>query len=105
MASVTNYHGFTSDFEIKRRIQLMDSTAVLKALGITTTVNFVAYQSENVIRNRGNYWKKETGLLSIWILGMFNPSPNTIIILPHDVMTKNARVTTDYFGKIPGAGC
>ena len=101
-ASVTNYHGFTFDFEVERRIQLLDSMAVLKALGISTTVNFVAYQSENVIRNRGNNWKKETGLLSIWILGMFNPSPNSIIILPHDEMTKNAKITTDYFGEIPG---
>jgi len=32
---------------------------------------------------------------------MFNPSPNTIIVLPHKLMTESAKVTTDYFGEIP----
>jgi len=100
-AFVTNYQGFTFNVEIERSIQLLDSIAVSQAFGTIPSVDFVAYQSENLIRNKGSRWKKETGLLSIWILGMFNPSPNTVIILPHQVATKHTRVTTDYFGKIP----
>lgn len=99
--AITNYQGFLFDFEIERRIQILDADAVSKALGITAKVNYVAYQSENSIRNSGRPWKRETGLLSIWILGMFNPAPNTIIILPHESISKNAKVTTDYFGEIP----
>ena len=100
VATVTNYDGFTFDLEIGRKIQLLDSRAVANELGITTSADFVAYQTENFIRNKGKDWKKETGLLSIWILGMFNPSPCTVIILPHAAVTKNSKVTTDYFGKI-----
>ena len=37
----------------------------------------------NSITNLGAAaWTKDTGLLSIWILGMFNPSPATTIVIP-----------------------
>ena len=46
-------------------------------------VRLVAYESDNRITNAGKKaWKKDTGLLSIWILGMFNPSPATTIVVP-----------------------
>jgi hypothetical protein len=101
-ASITNYSGFTFDLGIQRKIQLLDSTSIAKEFGISSPTNFVAYQTENSIRNSGTKdWKKETGLLSIWILGMFNPSDHAMIILPHDQETKDSKVTTDYFGSIP----
>ena len=101
-ASITNYSGFTFDLEIQRKIQLLDSISLSKELGLAPSVNFVAYQTENTVRNSGTKdWKKETGVLSIWILGMFNPSDNSIIILPHEEETKDSKVTTDYFGSIP----
>ncbi len=100
-SSITNYNGFTFDFNIERKIQLLDSISLAKEFSVSAT-NFVAYQTENTIRNSGTKdWTKETGLLSIWILGMFNPSDNTKIILPHDAETKESKVTTDYFGSIP----
>jgi hypothetical protein len=100
-ASITNYQGFTFELEINRTIQLLDSASLASALGIQSFPSFVAYQSKNMLRNSGSDWKKETGLLSIWILGMFNPSDSTTIILPHDQANKDAKVTTDYFGTIP----
>lgn len=101
-SSITNYSGFTYNLEIQRKIQVLDSTTLSKELGLSPSVNFVAYQTENSIRNSGKkHWKKETGLLSIWILGMFNPSDHAMIILPHDQETKDSKVTTDYFGSIP----
>jgi hypothetical protein len=43
----------------------------------------VGYESENTITNTGDSaWTKETGLISVWILGMFNPSPSTTIVIP-----------------------
>jgi len=71
-SSITNYSGFTFDLDIERKIQLLDSIVLAKELDLSPSVNFVAYQTENTIRNSGTKdWKKETGLLSIWILGMF----------------------------------
>jgi hypothetical protein len=49
-------------------------------------------------------WKKETGLLSIWILGMFNPSPSATIVAPIKPGPESElgpKVTSDYFGAIP----
>jgi hypothetical protein len=49
-------------------------------------------------------WTKEGGLLSIWILGMFNPSPATTIVVPIKSGPDSelgVKVTSDYFGAIP----
>jgi hypothetical protein len=50
-------------------------------------------------------WAKETGLLSIWILGMFNPSPETTIVVPFKSGPEaelGPAVNDAYFGKVPG---
>ena len=67
------------------RSALLDSDAAWERLGVQPPrgVRLVAYESDNQITNAGQEaWKKETGLLSIWILGMFNPSPSTTIVVP-----------------------
>ena len=65
----------------------------------------VAYQSDNKITNTGaKEWTKDTGLLSIWILGMFNPSPSTTIVIPFKPgpEAEFGPVANDaYFGKVP----
>jgi hypothetical protein len=65
----------------------------------------VAYQSESKLTNIGKEsWKKEMGLLSIWILSMMNPSPGTTIVMPFEQGTGDkpgVKVTDDYFGKVP----
>ena len=39
-------------------------------------LRMVGYETDNRMTNTGsNVWKPETGLLSIWMLGMYNPSP------------------------------
>ena len=46
-------------------------------------VELVAYQTTNQITNTGkNGWQKESGLLSILIQGMYNPGPQTTILIP-----------------------
>ena len=41
----------------------------------------VAYESENHLVNTGQTaWTKETGLLSVWILGMYQPSPRRVVV-------------------------
>ena len=49
-------------------------------------------------------WTKETGALSIWILGMLNPSPKTTIIVPFVQGSDEELgpiVNDTYFGKVP----
>ena len=48
-------------------------------------------------------WTEKTGMLSIWILGMFNPSPQTTIMIPYKKGPESQLgriVTDDYFGAI-----
>ena len=49
-------------------------------------------------------WDKQTGLLSIWILGMFNPSPTTTVVIPFRQGPEEnlGPIANDvYFGKVP----
>jgi hypothetical protein len=68
-------------------------------------MKMVAYETNNQITNTGEKaWEKNTGLLSIWILGMFNPSPATTIVIPFlqgDESELGPIVNDAYFGKVP----
>ena len=47
---------------------------------------------------------KEKGLVSIWILGMMNSGPETVVIVPYkpgDEATLGHVVKSDYFGVVP----
>ena len=67
--------------------------------------SIVAVESVNKVINTGSdAWAKDTGLLSIWILGMFNPSSSTTIVVPIETGTDSelgAKVTSNYFGEVP----
>ncbi len=105
--ALTNYSGTQFDVAVERSVRLLDAAAAWKKLGVkpAAEVNLVAFESDNKITNRGrNAWKKETGLLSIWILGMFNPSPSGTIVVPIKAGPETelgVKVTSDYFGSIP----
>jgi len=103
--SVSNYQGTVFDLTIERRISLLNKAELEAALGasIEQGIKYVAYQSDNQIKNVGNEdWKKESGLLSIWLLGMFTPSDQTTVIIPFK-QAPHAKelITTNYFGEIP----
>ncbi len=105
--ALTNYSGTSFDIAVKRRVQLLDVAAAWEKLGVKPSegVQLVAFETDNVITNAGrNAWKKESGLLSIWILGMFTPSPSTTIVVPIKPGPESelgAKVTSDYFGSVP----
>jgi hypothetical protein len=62
----------------------------------------VGYETENRITNTGeDAWTRETGLLSIWLLCMFNPSPTTTVFIPFRPGGKGPIVNDEYFGKVP----
>ena len=46
-------------------------------------------------------WTKEGGLLSIWMLCMFNPTPSTTVFIPYQKEGEGVIVNDDYFGKVP----
>ena len=103
-ASVTNYSGTVFDILITRTISLLNRSSLEERLGsIPADIRFVAYETENSINNAGTEdWTKNKGLLSIWLLGMFTPSPETEVIIPFNPRADARKhITDDYFGKIP----
>jgi hypothetical protein len=100
--TLINHRGAAFELDISRQIRLMGQDEVAAEFGVSTgNISLVAYETINEIRNTGADWKKESGLISIWILGMFNPSDNACIVLPYKKSNDEGSVTDDYFGPIP----
>ncbi len=104
---VKNYSGTVFDLRVSREVRVLEREDALKLLRATAgpDVKMVAYESDNRVANTGKEpWTKETGLLSIWILGMFNPSPEITIVVPYVAGPEDqlGPVANDsYFGKVP----
>jgi hypothetical protein len=104
---LTNYSGTRFDVRVQREVRLLCGNDAWRPLGVPPIagVSLVAFESDNRITNAGREaWRKETGLLSIWILGMFNPAPATTIALPIRPGREaelGPAVTSDYFGAVP----
>ena len=104
--NLVNYSDFEFRIKVDRTIRLLEQ-ADLEALGVPVggKLKWVAFQSDNRITNAGDLpWKKETGLVSIWILGMFNPSPETTIVIPYKDGPEEELgpvVNDAYFGRVP----
>ncbi len=102
-----NYSRTIFNLRVDREIRVLERSEALNALGIAPakTVKIVAFESNNTMTNTGTKaWDKESGLLSIWILGMFNPSPATTIVVPFNAGTEDELgpiVNDAYFGKVP----
>ena len=105
--ALSNYSGTSFSLEVTRKIRLVNPDSTLSKHGIKRSpeIQSVAFESVNTIKNTGKQaWAKETGLLSIWILGMFNASPNAVIIVPFEKGPESERgpiVNDTYFGKVP----
>lgn len=100
-----NYSGTSFKFRIEREVNLLSEKEIIRETSIDIKgLKSIAYRSDNKIINNGySAWIKETGLLSIWMLGMFNPSPSVIIAIPFkkgEEMISGPKVNDNYFGKI-----
>jgi len=100
-----NYSGTLFKLRIEREVTLLSEKGIVKQTGIdVANLSCVAYRSENSITNKGEKgWSKEKGLLSIWMLGMFNPAPSVVVVIPvkpGDDKSMGPRVNDNYFGKI-----
>ncbi len=102
-----NYSDTVFNLRVDREVRVLERRDAVGALGVAPpqTVKMVAFESTNRITNAGeNAWRKGTGLLSIWILGMFNPSPKTTIVIPFRPGPEERLgpiVNDAYFGKVP----
>jgi Family of unknown function (DUF6786) len=105
--ALTNYSGTKFQVAVKREVRMLSKKAAWQKLGVKPCedVSLVAFESDNKITNAGKEaWKKDTGLLSIWILCMFTPSPGATIVVPIKSGPESelgVKVTSDYFGQVP----
>ena len=105
---LVNYSGTRFSMGIRRTVRLLTESEIAKAIGVDRLpdgVSCVAYETDNRLTNRGKKpWTAEHGLPSIWLLGMYNPSPQTTVVIPindGDDETLGPKVNDNYFGKVP----
>jgi len=104
-ANINNYSGTDFSIHIERKVSLLTKDSIEQALQVIVPagIHFVGFETVNTISNTGTAdWVKESGLLSVWLLGMFTPGPATKVIIPfHPVPNAKQYITSDYFGNIP----
>lgn len=104
---LVNYSGTVLEVQLDRTVRLLDTAAVAGWLAgpLPAGLRQVAYASENTLTNAGSRaWTKSGGLVSLWVLGMFKPSPQTTIVVPYreGPEAELGPVVNDaYFGKVP----
>ena len=101
---LTNASGTEFRVGIRRAISLlsMNSLSDLLSIEIPPGIQGVAYQTDNIIQNTGDEaWTRENGLLSSWMLCMFNPTPTPTVFIPFQEDAEGVIVNDDYFGKVP----
>jgi hypothetical protein len=102
-----NYMGTTIEGEVDRVINLLTEGDLQRLLDLMLEdgVDWVGFESVNTLTNTGmTAWTEESGTVCIWILGMFNPSDATNVVIPYvtgDERELGPVATTDYFGEIP----
>ncbi|MBQ8061037.1 MAG: hypothetical protein IJ205_03725 [Bacteroidales bacterium] len=103
-ALLTNATGNEFKIGIRRAVKLLDKQALENLLGISIPagVRSVAYGTESTLTNLGTSpWTKETGMPSVWLLGMYPPSPSTTVFIPYNKDFEGRIVNDEYFGKVP----
>jgi len=99
------------DLEVLRTVRLLaeddyrqlfgdEAAAILKR----DDVEKVGYETINQVANRGPDMQADKGLVSVWILGMYNAGPRTVVIVPYRPGRESELgpvVQSDYFGTVP----
>jgi hypothetical protein len=85
-ARLTNRAGFTFDLRIDRSVAVVEPKRIAELLKLPDgggKLSMVGYETVNTITNTGkDAWSPVTGLLSIWLLGMYVHSPRTTVVMP-----------------------
>lgn len=103
--NLINYSGTRFNLEVNRKVSLLTKSDITKSLRLKSSgFSAVAYETVNSIKNIGaKTWSKESGLLSIWLLSMLNPSPQVTVVVPIKQGTTEKlgiKVNDNYFGKV-----
>jgi Family of unknown function (DUF6786) len=106
-----NTSGTQFDVEVARDVRLLDSADCAELFGQAAAktlsqrgIKMVAFETNNRITNLGPPMSKEKGLISIWMLGMLNAGPETVVLVPYkpgDPSQLGPAVQSDYFGNVP----
>jgi len=105
--ALANASGTNMEIGIERNVKLLSRAEAEQALQLPldTSLNYVAYESENILTNKGkSAWNEKSGFLSIWLLAMFNPSEKGVVFIPFKKGNEaelGKIVTDDYFGEVP----
>ena len=102
VCSLVNASGSEFHLGLRRKVLDGDSLGTLIGTELPSGVRSVAYRTENTISNLGQEaWTKKTGMPSVWLLGMYPPTPSTVVFIPYNEACDGRIVKDDYFGKIP----
>lgn len=100
--TLTNCSGNKLECKLDREVEILNNSQIEKIIDapLPHGLSVVGYKSSNTLTNIGSKaWDKESGGLSIWILGQFKPGDNNEVIIP----TKKSDSDTMndiYFGKV-----
>jgi len=105
-----NTSGTRFDVLVTRDVRMLPGRRTAELLGGEAAelldgpaVKSVAFETVNRITNQGEPWTRPSGLISVWMLGMLNSSPKSVIIVPYrpgDDAQFGAAVRADYFGAL-----
>lgn len=101
---LVNYAGTPLSLSVMRDVTILSRSVIDGMLSShDPALKVVGYRTNNTLTNTGGReWTEETGMPCIWMLDMFNPSPATVIVIPHKKGGAGEKIaTTDYFGEIP----
>lgn len=90
-----NLKGFHFYIDVKRQIEILSQKNIEDNLKVDLkdNIDFVAFKSETSMENIGSEdWSKSSGLLSLWDLGCFYPTPSTTAIIPLKGENKDATI-------------
>jgi len=102
--SLTNYSGAEFKLDVERKVSLLSDDDAKKNLGmaVPSTVKWVGFSTTNTIVNTDTKpWSEAKGLVSVWILGQYQPMGGTRVIAPFEKAAKGDIVNDKYFGKVP----
>jgi len=103
--NLVNHSGTRFNIDVLREVILLSKEEIKNSLSLASDeFSAVAYETQNSVRNIGNKaWKKETGLVSVWLLSMMTPSPEVTVVAPIKEGLESERgikVNDNYFGKV-----
>jgi hypothetical protein len=103
---LVNHSGTPFSIDVERTVRILGPEDAMGYLHFNpAAVRMVAFESLNTVTNSAKTaWDPTRGLVSIWILGQFAPTPSTTIAIPFapgPESTLGPIVNDAYFGKVP----